>query len=68
MYAQMEFDFTFNCFCNLIDNFNGNIIGGCREECFYDTATGHYYPTADAIEKHAMYDCTPVCNTINYTK
>lgn len=74
MYVQLEFDFTFLCFCELVDDFSGDVVCAGREECFFDPATCRYYPTSDALEEHAMYDCTPVCNEtcvkpkINYAR
>lgn len=61
MYVQLEFDFIFNCFCEIVDDFSNEVICAGFEECFFDPATSRYYPTADTLEEHAMYDCTPIC-------
>lgn len=41
---QLEFDFTFWIFCDLVDNDSGDIVGGACLECYIDS-DGCYYLT-----------------------
>ena len=40
---QLEFDFTWFRFCELVDDDTGVVVGGAILECFFDN--GVFYPT-----------------------
>lgn len=59
---QLEFDFTFWIFCDLVDKETGEVVGGAVEECFLDSMSGFFYPTLDVLEAYEIAPFFLVCH------
>lgn len=56
---QLEFDFTWYRFCELVDKENGEVVGATVIDCI--CVDGVYYPAFEAMEEFEDTPFVPRC-------